>query len=199
MPPVSDRRRVLGLIAIVALLVITDQLSKAVARGTMTPGGRLPVIDGVLQITFFQNYGFSWWVPALPLWTKWALRFLLLVLALVTLPAYLFYARTRRQSRWADVAAAGLMASSWGHLADDIFVPYATDFIQILGWPSGNLADVYARVGLVAMIVEMILWTRERKPRWRGIRHLMAAAVKVRRELYEFIRDEIRLWRQGKG
>ena len=198
MRPDSHRRRVLGLIAAVGLLVVADQLSKAAVRGAMAPGDSLSLIDGVLQITFHQNFGLSWWIPALPSWTKWVLRFLLLVVAVMTLPVYLFYTSTRRQGIWADVAATGLMASSCGHLADDIFVPYATDFIRLWSWPSGNLADVYARVGLVALAMEMILLARERKPKWRGIRHLVAGGLKARRELYEFLRDEVGFRKQGK-
>lgn len=189
--PTHDR--VLWLIGIACLLVAVDQLSKAAVRGALAPGESIPLIDDVLRITFFQNFkGFSWWVPALPLWTKSVLRVLLLFILLAAFPVYLFYTQTRRQSIWVDMAVVGLSASACGHLLDDVLVGYTTDFIQVFHLPSANLADIYSYFGLGALLVETVLVLRAGKPRWKGIRHLMVALVQVRKEFFEFLREAIK-------
>jgi lipoprotein signal peptidase len=187
------RNRLLQLIAIVCLLVVVDQVTKGIVRKALAPGGSIPLIDDVLRITFFQNFkGFSWWVPTLPSWANSVFRVVLIFMVLVAFPVYIFYTHTRRQSIWADIAVVGIAASGWGHLMDDLFVPYTTDFIQVFHSPSANLADVYSYVGIGALAVETILVFRIRKPKWKGFRHLLAAAVRTRKEFLEFIMRGIR-------
>jgi signal peptidase II len=182
------RSRLLQLIALVCLLVVVDQVTKSIVRKAFTPGGSIPLIGDVLRITFVQNFeGFSWWVPTLPLWVKSAFRVVLICIALLAFPVYSLYTQTRRQSTWADIAVAGITASALGHLVDDLFVPYTTDFFQVFHSPSANLADVYSYVGIGALAVEMIYVFRVRKRKGKAFRHLLVDAVRTRKEFLEFI------------
>jgi lipoprotein signal peptidase len=160
----SKRNRLFLLMVLVCLLVVVDQVTKAIVRETLTPGGSIPLIGDVVRITFVQNFeGFSWWVPTLPPWVELAFRVVLIFIVLAAFPVYVFYTQTRRQSIWADVAVVGITASVLGHLTDDLFVPYATDFFQVFHSPSANLADVYSYVGIGALAVEMALTFRVRR------------------------------------
>jgi lipoprotein signal peptidase len=189
----QESSRLVKLIAAVCLLVIADQVSKTIVREALAPGSSIPLIDGVLQIAFTQNErGFSWWVPALPIWAEWVFRTLLVVLALTAFPVHLFYTQTRRRSIWADLAVVGITASSCGHLLDDLLAPYTADFIQVFHSPSANLADVYAYAGIGALVVEMSLLLRLRRARWRGFRHLWTTAVRTRNEFLRFITGRLR-------
>lgn len=162
----SKCNRLLLLIGIACLLVVMDQASKAIVRTAMIPGSSVPLIDGILRITFVQNFrGFSWWVPTLPAWTKPVFQALLIFIVVAAFPVHAFYSRTRRQSIWTDVAAVGLAASAGGHLVDGFFVPYATDFIQVFHSPSANFADLYSYVGIGALTLEMISTSKLRKPK----------------------------------
>jgi signal peptidase II len=182
------RNRLFQLIALVCLLVIVDQVTKTIVRKALTPGDSIPLIGDVLRITFVQNSrGFSWWVPALPSWVKSAFRVVLICIVLLAFPVHTFYTQTRRQSIWADIAVVGITASAWGHLMDDLFVPYTTDFIQVFHSPSANLADAYSYVGIGALAVEMILVVRVRKRKGEAFRHLLADAARARKEFLEFI------------
>jgi lipoprotein signal peptidase len=182
------RNRLLQLIALVCLLVIVDQVTKASVRKALTPGGSISLISDALHITFVQNYkGFSWWVPTLPIWVKTVFRVVLICIALLAFPVYSFYTQTRRRSIWADIAVVGITTSAWGHLMDDLFVPYTTDFIQVFHSPSANLADVYSYVGIGALAVEIVSAFRVRKRRGEAFRHLLADAVRTRKEFLEFV------------
>ncbi|MBU0511619.1 MAG: signal peptidase II, partial [Chloroflexi bacterium] len=132
----DKRNRLFQLIAIVCLLVIVDQVTKAIVREALPPGGSIPLIGDVLRITFFQNFkGFSWWVPTLPSWVKSVFQAVLAFMVLIAFPIHIFYTYTRRQSIWADIAVVGITASGCGHLMDDLFASYTTDFIQVFHSP----------------------------------------------------------------
>lgn len=192
MPPKPKRNSLPRLIALICLLVIIDQVSKAVVRKTLPLGGSISFIDEVLRITFSRNYsGFSWWVPPLPDWAKLVLQMLLAFIVLAAVPVYLFYTQTRRESIWVDIAFVGISAAGLGHLLDGFFVPYTTDFIQIFHSPGANFADLYSYLGLVALTVEMILSYRIKKTKWKGLRHFLAERARTRREFFAFLRKEI--------
>ncbi len=177
----NRRNQIVQLIALVCLLVIVDQVTKAIIRKALTAGDRRPLIDGVLYICFVQNSkGFSWWVPTLPPWAGWVFRAVLTLIVLAAFPVFVFHTRTRRPSIWATIAVVGIAASGCGHLTDDLFVPYTTDFIQVFHSPSANLADLYSYAGIGALAVEMLLAFRAQKPQRRGFRHLLAVAARNR-------------------
>jgi lipoprotein signal peptidase len=184
-----DRKVVLPirLLALVCLLVIADQVSKAVVRTILPPGGSIPLIDGVLRITFVPNFtGFSWWVPPLPAWVRVAFQVVLCFIVLAAFPVYLFYTHTRRHSIWADIGFVGVVASVSGHLLDDFLMPFTTDFIQVFDSPGANLADIYSYVAISALVVETICAFRGRRPQWKGFRHLLALEVRIWKEFVEF-------------
>jgi signal peptidase II len=187
----NNRKRVIKLLlGIICPLVIMDAITKAVVRGSLIPGESIPVIGDILRITFVQNYtGFSWWVPALPLWAKIVFHVLMVSLALVAFPFYLFYTQTRRQNLWTDLAFVTIVAAILGHLFGDLLQPYTTDFIQIFHLPSANLSDIYAYAGIVALLVEMYLVYRLRKPHRKGLRSSLEDAVATRKEFIRFIRN----------
>jgi lipoprotein signal peptidase len=109
-----DRKGVLPirLFALVCLLVIADQISKAVVRAILPPGSSIPLIDDVLRITFVPNFaGFSWWVPPLPAWVRVAFQVVLCFIVLAAFPVYIFYTHTRHHSIWADIGFVGVVAS----------------------------------------------------------------------------------------
>jgi len=63
---------------------------------------------------------------------------------------YRFHALRTGGSGWATVAAVCLAGAAGGHVTDGLFAPWTTDWIQLLEMPAGNLADLYAWIGLAA-------------------------------------------------
>lgn len=179
------------LVAIICLLVIADQVIKAVIRINLPPGSNFALIDDVLRFNFVQNYtGFSWWVPPLPAWAKVTFQLLLFFIVLAGFPVYVFYTSKRRRSIWANISFVGVIAACLGHLLDDFFAPFTTDFIQIFHSPSANFADIYAYLGISALTIETIVVFRIRKPKWKGFRHLLNAKGQIRKEFMDFFRKD---------
>jgi signal peptidase II len=186
--PQHQRRDLLLWAGLTCMLVILDQVSKLAVRSTLTPGSIIPLLGDVLRVTFIPNYrGFSWFVPVLPDWVK--PLFLLLRVSIFSLvfPAYQFYKRYGRATGWAWVASIGISAGTIGNVVDDLLLPYTTDFIQVFRSPSANLADLCSFVGVLALLVEVALWWRRAKPRWRGFRHFWTLATQTRREFLGFL------------
>ncbi len=149
---------------LIFFLFLLDAGSKAVIRSFMIPGATLNILGSFLRLHYAQNFrGFSWWVPNLPPWTTTVFSLLLLFICIMAVPVYLFYAETRRRSRWADAAFIFLTAACLGHWAADFFLPFTTDFLQIYNSPCANMADLYAYTGILALLIERIQFRKERR------------------------------------
>jgi lipoprotein signal peptidase len=121
------------------ILVLVDQGTKALVRGYMHAGNRIPLIDDFLFIAYVQNYrGFSWFVPDLPQWVIPIFFTLRVVIVFMAFPVYLFYTQTVRKSMVAVIAVLGISAGVIGNLLDDIFMPFTTDFLQVFNSLSAN-------------------------------------------------------------
>lgn len=171
------------------LLILLDQSSKALIRTILLPGSRLPLLDGIVFITFTPNYrGVSWFVPDLP---EWMLLLFLMVRVLVLVlafPIYDFYSQYYRTSTWAWIALVAVSAGIAGNLLDGAFTPYTTDFIQLFKSPSANFADLLSLAGICALSVEFGLQWKQIKSNWRGIRHFLAQRAQVRRAFYGYLK-----------
>jgi signal peptidase II len=183
-----QRREVLRWVGLTCLLVAIDQASKVVVRSTMTPASSMPVFADIVRVTFVPNYrGFSWFVPLPPEWFKLPFLLLRLFILVMAFPVYEFYKQSGRTSVWASIALIGISAGILGNVLDDLFMPYTTDFIQVLRFPSANFADLCSFVGLGALLVEVTLRWRRTQPRWQGLRYHRSKAARVRREFFEFL------------
>lgn len=200
--PRALRRRLLILAGVIGLMVLCDQLSKAIIRAHLLPGEEIILLPHILSLHVWANYsGFSWWVPALPSWAGTVYRLLLLAIVLLAVPVYLYYSRYRRTSLWADLAFVNISAAMWGHLADDLFAPYTTDFIRIGDGPSANLADVCAAIGLTALVVEMVAFRRKPVKERGGLKNRLSTMYETRKQFLSFLSGELwrMLFRQSKG
>jgi lipoprotein signal peptidase len=188
------RRHLFILVGVICLLVICDQLAKALVRLLLRPNETVILVPNVAFLCFKINEtGFSWWLPSLPDWAGLAFRLLLFMICLLAIPVYLFYSLYRRSGKWVDLAFVGIAASLCGHLSDDLFMPFTTDFIRLGHGPSANLADVYSYFGLTALVIEMVLYRRKYADRGGGIRHRLSMMGRTRKQFIHFLAGD--LWR----
>jgi signal peptidase II len=178
---------------LIALLVAADYGSKTFVRANLDPGESLPLVDNLFKVTYLPNYsGFSWFVPPLPVWVQVGFQLCLLFLALAAFPLYLFYTSNRRHSLWTDLAFIFLVASFLGHSINDYLLGFTVDFLRVLNSPTANLADLYAYIGLGALLVEVVQVYSQRKPRWEGMRSFLIHLSTTRKEFIEFTSQIIR-------
>lgn len=178
---------------LIVLLVAADYVSKSFVQINLDPGESIPLVGDFLKVTYVPKYsGFSWFMPPLPVWMQVGFQLFLLFLALAAFPVYLFYTSTRRRSLWTDLAFIFLLTSFLGHSINDYLLRFTVDFLQVLNSPTANFADLYAYVGIGALLVEVVQVYSQRKPRWEGMRSFYMHLRTTRKEFIEFTKDSIR-------
>ena len=137
-----------------ALLVALDQAVKFLVRAHIPLGGSLPVLPGVLDLTYLQNPG-----AAFSLFTghTWLLTIISLAVS-VALAAALVKGVLRHP--FARCALAVVLAGAVGNLIDRAFLRFVTDMFRtlFLDFPVFNVADICVVLGGIALCVYVIFF-----------------------------------------
>jgi signal peptidase II len=131
--------------ALGGLVLILDQVAKAVVEAHVTLGEKIDVL-GPLGLTLSHNRGVAFGIAGgagAPL--------VLVTVAALGLVAYLFSRDPTRPWMW---VAVGLVAGgAFGNLADRIRADAVTDFIDLPPWPPFNVADVSITAGVILLVL----------------------------------------------
>lgn len=139
------------LLAVAAVIVVMDQVSKQWVRDNIPLGGSLPP-TGCLTIVHVQNTG-----AAFGLFIDQA--FILSIVAIAGLIVVLFFFRYLRQLGLGGAVALSLIfAGALGNLIDRLRLGHVTDFIYVrlwgdFYWPAFNVADAAISTGAVLLAV----------------------------------------------
>ncbi len=135
--------------AFFAVLVIVDQLAKAVVRGSIARSTGVEVF-GSFQIVHVTNAG-----AALGFLRGVNLYIALFSMAAVAFLAVIYGRLNNRLQRVASVLIASGIA---GNLIDRLSMGAVTDFIYVHPWPAFNTADAFLFAG-VALLASSLLMT----------------------------------------
>jgi len=149
-----DRTPVL-LIAFVIL--VADQVAKAVVSASIPVQRRVPLIDGFLALSHVENYGAAFGLfsgaPAGPL------RVALIVVSILAVVLIWVYAREGWHEPRIVTAFGLILGGAVGNLVDRVRLGYVGDFIDVhwrsYHWPSFNVADAAITGGAVALFLTM--------------------------------------------
>jgi signal peptidase II len=146
-------------LAIVASVVVLDQITKRAVERSIGLHESRPVIDGFLSLTHGRNPGVAFGVLS-----EGGLPFqavALTVLGLVAVVALTAYAlRVPRIHRLRKAALSLVIGGAIGNLIDRIRYGSVVDFIHVYWgryqWPDFNVADSAISVGVALMILESL-------------------------------------------
>ncbi|MFQ3549046.1 MAG: signal peptidase II [Armatimonadota bacterium] len=137
------------------ILLILDQITKYIARATLTEGRVITVIPNLLEFKLSFNTGAAFGI--MPSWGP--------LFAIAAILAIYFILRLRHsqpQSKALSIGMGILMGGAIGNIIDRIFTPQkaVTDFIAIFietsgrrqEWPNFNIADAGIVIGAIMMI-----------------------------------------------
>lgn len=154
-------RRLPFLLAISALLLLADRLTKIWVGKHIAFGDAIPVIPHVLRITHWTNEGaaFSLFADsATPNTVRWVLVSFSLVAALVVLIAMI---RLGNRITLTTLALALILAGALGNVHDRIAYGSVIDFIEVhiftYHWPDFNVADSSIVVGACLLMLDSLL------------------------------------------
>src|SRR4051812_41377193 len=134
------------------MVLMADQLTKSIVRGSIRFGDSHQVLAGLLDLTNPRNKG----VPFGALAGGGAVVAALTGLALGALLIY-FVLRSNTPHLWLPVGL--LLGGALGNLADRARLGSVTDFIDPRLWPAFNVADACVVCGVL-----VLLWVIEGAP-----------------------------------
>src|SRR5262245_569068 len=153
--------------AVTALVVLVlDQLSKAVALRQLVPGTPISVVDGVFSLTLVMNPGLAFGMLSS---TPTAWRWIVVVLSLAALAILATVGvRLLATGGWTTRVALGfIFGGAAGNLIDRGRFGAVVDFLDFYWrdyhWPAFNVADSAISVG-VALLAVRIIWPSPTAP-----------------------------------
>jgi signal peptidase II len=139
----ESRWRRAGAVAAVVLLV--DQVTKAIVSSSIAPGERRHLLPGV-TLVHAENSG-----VAFSLFTGSEAG--VVVLTIVIVGCVLAYFATHLRQRLMWLASGMIVGGAIGNLTDRIRAGAVTDFIKLPAWPAFNLADASITLGVLLLIL----------------------------------------------
>lgn len=147
------------LAGVAGLIVIVDQIAKALILKSMPLYYSVPVIPGFFNITHIQNPGGAFGFLANQSSSLRTIVFLLISSLAVGL-IFWFYKNTPKTHPWLANAFAMIFGGAIGNLIDRIRFRKVVDFLDIylgdLHWPAFNIADSAISIGIAIFIFHLL-------------------------------------------
>ena len=133
----------LGLALAVFLL---DQGLKAIVEGAMRPGESIPVIPGLLSITYIRNDGGAFGIlGGSPL--------VLLIGSAVAIGFVLWMLLSGQTSKLTTLGCGLILGGAAGNLLDRLSAGEVTDYVHFSFWYVFNAADAAITVGVASLLL----------------------------------------------
>lgn len=135
-------------------VLLIDYLVKLLVRCTMYCGQTIPVIDGILSITYVQNRGaaFSLFTGRGPM---------IMTVTFVALCLAAWYMERHKNDHWTLLLSLELIISGGvGNLLDRAMNGFVTDMFDIHFFPVFNIADIAICTGCGFLILYMFFFDK---------------------------------------
>ena len=148
---------------IIALVIVLDQITKAIVRAMVPLYDSVTVVAGLVDITHVRNAGVAFGLlNDLETEFKWLVT---TALGLVALVGIAYYARhLRPDERIARIGLSLILGGALGNLIDRLHAGYVLDFVDVYwrGWHfwAFNVADGSITVGAILVFVDLLLVKR---------------------------------------
>lgn len=139
---------IMSLLAI-CMMVLVDQAVKYWAITMLASVGSIPLIPGVLQLTYVENRGAAFSILEDQIW-------LFVLLAIVILCGIVYVLHTNRiQHFLGKFSLLVISAGAIGNAIDRVVHHYVVDMIEVrfISFPVFNIADIYVTVGVALFAI----------------------------------------------
>ena len=152
-------KRGLPHILLMLLVVVVDQLSKAIVVREIGLHDYVPLIDGLLSLSHVRNHG-----AAFGLLSDWNIPYqslLLSTLSLLALGAIAAYFLRLPTSAWLPRLSLSLvLGGAIGNVIDRLRLGYVVDFVHVYWreyqWPDFNVADSAITIGVALLVIDIL-------------------------------------------
>ena len=136
--------------ALMILVIIADQVVKALIRGAMEPYESRDFIGSLLSLTYVQNTGAAFSLFA-------GMKWLLVVLPMIVMVYGLWYMIKHDGEHWTLYLALALaIGGGISNLIDRVVLGFVTDMFDLHFWPVFNVADIAICVGCGFLIIYIL-------------------------------------------
>ncbi|MGE0080889.1 MAG: signal peptidase II [Thiohalomonadaceae bacterium] len=138
-----------------ALVVVIDQITKALASNLLNLHEGVPVLPG-LNLTLMHNTGAAFsFLSDEGGWQRW---FFAVIAVVISALLVLWLRRLPPAERWLHIAIALVIGGALGNLWDRLMLGYVVDFIDVYAgrwhWPAFNVADSAITVGAAMLLLD---------------------------------------------
>ena len=145
-----------------AVLVLADQVSKAIVVRTMSLYESVPIIQNFFHFTYITNDGMAFGI-------NFPFGYFMFTTVSILLTAFLFWYlwSVRNHSIIIRLGIGLIIAGAIGNLIDRIFLGEVIDFLDFMigdfHWYVFNLADSYVTVGMGLVLFDSIVLEKKRE------------------------------------
>lgn len=144
-------------LALFALILAVDQLTKYVISTVFLPGESLPVVPHIFYITYVLNPGAAFGMLPQARW------FFILAAAALILAFLVYHRRLKKEPAAFYYGCVAMLAGAVGNLVDRIRQGLVIDFFDFRIWPVFNVADIAIVLGVAGMIFAILFRMNERE------------------------------------
>lgn len=142
------------LFLVAALVIVVDQLTKALVRQNLAFGeawAPIPAIGEFCRFLYWQNRGaaFGTLQNAGPILT--------IVRIVIVLFIVVFYQKAEIKDTLMKVSLSLMLGGAVGNLVDQFSMGFVTDFIAVGRFPIFNIADSAVTIGVGLMLLDMLI------------------------------------------
>jgi signal peptidase II len=143
--------------------ILLDQITKLLASTYLKVVDTVPLIEGVLHLTYAENTGAAFGILKDHRWVFLSIS----TVAILAMGLYLYLFKS--ESRLYDVAIAMIVSGGIGNMFDRLGLGYVVDFIdfRLINFAVFNGADSFVCVGsgllILALILDLVKESKEKK------------------------------------
>ena len=158
----------MNVLLVSAVIVVIDQITKAVTRNTMTLGESKPVIQNFFHFTYDTNDGMAFGLNF-----PGGIYFFTSVSLLMTLFLAWYFWQQKDNDLTLRLSLALILAGAIGNLIDRMLFGTVVDFFDFMigsyHWYIFNVADASVTVGMILYIYNAVLIQSEVNPTTESI------------------------------
>ena len=143
----------------IAVIVIVDQLTKAIVDRAMSLHDSIPLIDGLFSLTYIRNTGAAFGIFS-GAHEVFRLPFLIGVSILAIGFIVVMLKRLRPGESGLATALAFILGGAIGNLIDRVIYGEVIDFLDVYWkqyhWPAFNVADSFITIGVAITLFYLI-------------------------------------------
>ncbi|MDD3893705.1 MAG: signal peptidase II [Syntrophomonadaceae bacterium] len=128
------------------IIILFDQLSKWLVVSNIEPGQSLPLIQGIIDLTYVQNRGAAFGLFDGSIW-------LFIICAIVVVAAISIYNFRHPLPGSMQIILGLITGGASGNFIDRFFHQYVIDFFDLGWWPVFNIADMALVCGGILLII----------------------------------------------